>query len=230
MPYIGMSRGKPDPEVLKHNCPEYARLSTLSAGEAFKLFGMPQKCIDIFSAYWPYQGSDIYTIDCTRYFLMEYGYFLNGAYLPKMRSHELANNVEKRTRVLGCEFWLETDVTKILNKNGAVCGVETADGRKVEAMSTTPPNGTVRPPVTWSVLLSPPFPPSSSAVHTPTTVPDSTRRSLRQCCRHAGHGICTSELDDLSRKCENFKVWNTLLGASSPTPPGCLPIFIDNVY
>ena len=133
MPYIGMSRGKPDPEVLKRDYPEYCRLSTLSAGDAFKLFGMPQKCIDIFSAYWPYQGSDIYTIDCTRYFLMEYGYFLNGAYLPKMRSHELANNVEKRARELGCEFWTETEVSKILTKNGAVCGVETADGRRVEA-------------------------------------------------------------------------------------------------
>ena len=77
---------------------------------------MPQKIQDIIGAYWPYQGSDLETIDASRYLLMTEGYFLAGAYMPKLRSHEIANAIQKRAREMGCDFWYETEVTKILTK------------------------------------------------------------------------------------------------------------------
>ncbi len=131
--YIGLTRGKPDKEVLKKDYGAFCKLFGCSAGEFFRAIEMPQKCIDIISAYWPYQGSDIETIDASRYLLMTSGYFTNGAFIPKMRSHEVANSIQKRARELGCDFWLGTEVTKIITKSGAVCGVETADGKKVRA-------------------------------------------------------------------------------------------------
>lgn len=129
MEYFGSTRGNPDPEVLKRDHSDYMRLMSMSAGEFFRTIGMSQRCIDIMSAYWPYQGNDIDTIDASRYILMVYGYFVNGAYVPRMRSHQLTMAIVNRATELGCRFIFDTEVTKILTKDGAVAGVEVDDGR-----------------------------------------------------------------------------------------------------
>ena len=148
--YIGKSRGKPDMEVLKRDYPNFMRLCGASAADAFRAFDMPQRCVDILSAYWPYQGSDLETIDASRYILMLDGYFTGGAFMPKLRSHEIANAIQKRAREFGCDFWLETEVTGILTDKGRVCGVKTADGRKVQATAVI---ANVFPDVVYGKLL-----------------------------------------------------------------------------
>lgn len=130
--YWGSTRGNPDPDVLKNEHANFMRIMTMSAGEFFRALGMSQKLIDIMTAYWPYQGTDIDTVDASRYLLMVYGYFVNGAYVPKMRSHQLSAAIVDRAAKLGCKFLFETEVTKLLTKNGAVCGVQVADGREFE--------------------------------------------------------------------------------------------------
>ena len=130
--YLGKSRGNPDPELLRTEHAEFMKILSLSAGEFFRIINMPEKAIDIISAYWPYQGSDMETLDAARYIMMASSFFRGGAYMPKMRSHEMANELEKAARRKGCDFWFNTEVSKILTKDGAVCGVETADGRRVE--------------------------------------------------------------------------------------------------
>ena len=131
--YWGSTRGNPDPEVLRTKHQNFMKIMSMSAGEFFRSIGMSQKCIDIMSAYWPYQGTDIDTVDASRYILMVYGYFVNGAYIPKMRSHQLTVAIVERARQLGCEFLYDTEVTKVLTKNGAVCGVQVKDGRIFES-------------------------------------------------------------------------------------------------
>ncbi len=130
--YLGKSRGKPDRELLRTEHAEFMKILSMSAGEFLRTIKMPEKAIDIISAYWPYQGSDMETLDASRYIMMATSYFRGGAYMPKLRSHEIANELEKAARRKGCDFWFNTEVTKILTKDGAVCGVETADGRRVE--------------------------------------------------------------------------------------------------
>lgn len=148
--YYGSSKGRPDPEVMKNEHANFMRLMTLSAGELFRLLGMSQKCIDIMSAYWPYQGIDIDTVDASRYILMLYGYFINGAYIPRMRSHELTTAIVNRATELGARFLYNTEVTKILTKKGEVCGVCTADGRTFE---TTAIASNAFPEVVYAKLL-----------------------------------------------------------------------------
>jgi len=148
--YFGSTRGNPDPEVLKRDHQNFMRLLSISAGELFRALGMSQKCIDIMSAYWPYQGADIDTIDASRYLMMVSSYFANGAFVPKMRSHEMSSAIVKRARELGCEFWFDTEVTKIITKKGAVAGVETADGRRVKATAVA---SNAFPEVVYSKLL-----------------------------------------------------------------------------
>ena len=126
--YNGKMRGRPDPEVLRNEYSSFCKLMSMSAGEFFRVIGLPQKAIDIIGGYWPYQGSDLDTIDASRYILMIAGYYGAGAYIPSMRSHEIANAIEKRARECGCDFVYNTEVVKIGTKDGAVDSVTTSDG------------------------------------------------------------------------------------------------------
>ena len=157
--YVGASRGRPDPEVMMREHQNYMKIMSLSAGELFRALGMSQKCIDILSAYWPYQGTDIDTVDASRYLMMVYGYFVNGAYVPRMRSHSLSVAIMRRAAELGCRFLFDTEVTKVLTRNGVICGVELDNGEKVEAAAVA---SSAYPEVVYSRLLDdkslvPPF-------------------------------------------------------------------------
>ena len=126
--YNGKMRGRPDPEVLRNEYSSFCKLMSMSTGEFFRVIGLPQRAIDIIGAYWPYQGSDLDTIDASRFILMIAGYFGAGAYIPSMRSHELANAIEKRARECGCDFIYNRSVVKIGTKDGAVDSVTLSDG------------------------------------------------------------------------------------------------------
>ena len=132
MDMIGKSRGKFDVQELKKTNPVLIKLFSLSAGDFMREIGMPQRVMDIISAYWPYQGVDIESVDACRFVLMSCSYFLGGAYMPKYRSHEIVAAIEKKAREYGCDFWFNTEVTSIGTKDGAVHSVTTADGRTVE--------------------------------------------------------------------------------------------------
>ena len=148
--YIGKSKGKADPEVLKNEHSNFLKIMSMSAGEFFKSIGMSEKCVDIMSAYWPYQGSDIYTIDASRYILMVYGYFMYGAYLPKMRSHQLSTAILNRASELGARFLFDTEVTEVLTKDGVINGVRVNDGRTFYATAVA---SNAYPEIIYSKLL-----------------------------------------------------------------------------
>ncbi len=148
--YFGAARGNIDPEVLAKEHPNFMRIMSLSAGEFFDALGFSKKAQDILSAYWPYQGTDIHTVDASRYLMMVYGYFVNGAYVPRMRSHSLSTAIVKRASELGCRFLFNREVTKVLTKDGRVCGVELDDGRIFEAKAIA---SNAFPEIVYSKLL-----------------------------------------------------------------------------
>lgn len=157
--YFGASRGQIDPEVLRRDHPNFMKIMSMSAGELFQALGMSEKCRDILSAYWPYQGIDIDTVDASRYLMMVYGYFVNGAYVPKMRSHSLSAAIVKRASELGCRFLFEKEVTRVLTANGRVCGVQLDDGTTIETAAIA---SNAFPEIVYSKLLDdkslvPPF-------------------------------------------------------------------------
>ena len=157
--YFGSVRGQIDPEVLRKEHPNFMRIMSISAGELFRALGMSEKCQKIMAAYWPYQGTDIDTVDASRYLMMVYGYFVNGAYVPRMRSHSLSTAIVDRARKFGCKFLFNTEVTKVLTANGRVCGVELEDGRQFE---TTAIASNAFPEIVYTKMLDdksiiPPF-------------------------------------------------------------------------
>ena len=130
--YFGAARGQIDPEVLAKEHPNFMRIMSVSAEELLQALGMSEKCRKILSAYWPYQGTDMNTVDASRYLMMVYGYFVNGAYVPRMRSHSLSTAIVKRAAEFGCKFLFDTEVVRIFTDRGRVCGVELSDGRRIE--------------------------------------------------------------------------------------------------
>ena len=157
--YLGSTRGRPDVEVLKRDHTEFMKIMSMSAGELFRTLGMSKKCQDIMSAYWPYQGTDIDTVDASRYLMMVYGYFVNGAYVPRMRSHSLSTAIVNRATELGCRFIFNKEVTRVFTANGKVCGVEIDDGRRFETAAIA---SNAYPEIVYSRLLDdrslvPPF-------------------------------------------------------------------------
>lgn len=148
--YVASSMGRVDPEVLVREHPNFMRIMSVSAGELFRELGMSEKCQQILAAYWPYQGTDIETVDASRYLMMLYGYFVNGAYAPKMRSHALSVAIMRKAEEYGCRFLFDTEVTKVLTRNGAICGVELDNGTTIE---TTAIASSAYPEVIYSKLL-----------------------------------------------------------------------------
>ena len=148
--YYASCKGNPDLNVIQSEHQNFMKLMAMSAGEFFRSIGMSQKCIDIMTAYWPYQGTDMDTVDASRYIMMVYGYFIHGAFVPKMRSHQLSVAIVNRACELGCKFIFNTEVTKILTKNGAVSGVELSDGRTFEATAVA---SNAFPDIVYSKLL-----------------------------------------------------------------------------
>ena len=151
--YIGKSRGNPDPAVLRSQHSNFLRLSGATVMDVWKAIELPQDCIDILSAYWPYQGASLDTLDAVRYMKMLDGYVSAGAHMPRKRSHELSVAIEKRARQAGCDFWYDREVTKITTRNGRVSGVLTADGQVVEADAVI---SNVFPNVVYGKLLDDP--------------------------------------------------------------------------
>jgi len=157
--YFGAARGKIDPEVLAREHPNFMRIMSLSAGELFRALGMSEKCQSILSAYWPYQGTDIDTVDASRYLMMVYGYFVHGAYVPVMRSHSLSTAIVEQARKFGCKFLFNKEVTRVLTAQGRICGVQLDDGRTIETKAVV---SNAYPEIVYSKLLDdrslvPPF-------------------------------------------------------------------------
>ena len=148
--YFGNSRGNPDPAVMERDHKNFMKIMAMSSGEFFRSIGMSQKLIDILAAYWPYQGVDIERVDASRYIMMLSGYFLDGAYVPRLRSHQLSLAIAERAAELGCRFLYDTEVTGILTKKGSVSGVKVADGRVFEATAIA---SSAFPEVVYSKLI-----------------------------------------------------------------------------
>ena len=62
------------------------------------------------------------------YAFMTYTYLTQKPWMARHRSHEISLAFDKRIREMGGEIWYNTEVKRIDVKDGAVHGVELADG------------------------------------------------------------------------------------------------------
>jgi phytoene dehydrogenase-like protein len=87
----------------------------------------------IVSSQWGYYGLPPSRLSSFYYALPFLGYLSEGGYYPRGRSQDISNALARVIRERGGTILLNTSVKKILMKNGAACGVATADGKEFTA-------------------------------------------------------------------------------------------------
>lgn len=112
-----------DPEIFEKENPDFFRMAGHTIHEVLDTLGMPLKAQHIISTYWDYLGAPEDQMDFMTYARMLYAYVTYGAGQPRMRSHEISLALEKSIRDKGGQVWYNTEVTKILVKDGRAYGV-----------------------------------------------------------------------------------------------------------
>ena len=111
------------PEEMEKRYPDYTALAGHTTTEVLDALGMPKKAQNIITTYWSYTGAPADSLDFTSFSRMLLVYVIYGAGMPALRSHELSMALEKAIRDNGGEIWYNTEVNRILVKDGKAYGV-----------------------------------------------------------------------------------------------------------
>ncbi len=129
--FFGDIGGKYDLNAVKAILNEhmnFVRTAGYSVNEVLCALQVPKSARDIFNAYWCYLGSHCDEISFIHYISMVRTYLVNGAVIPKARSHEMSSALLDCFENNGGEAWFNSEVQQILMENGAVKGIRLADG------------------------------------------------------------------------------------------------------
>lgn len=103
--------------------PDIMRMTSHTLKEALDALGMPKKAQDIFNTYWCYMGSPASQFDFLYYMAVLHSYVKSGTGIPHMRSHEMSLAIDKVIRDNGGDIWYNSEVTKVIMKDGKPAGV-----------------------------------------------------------------------------------------------------------
>ncbi len=110
------------PASLK-DVPDIMRMVSHTLQEGLDALGMPKKAQDIFNTYWCYMGSPASKFDFLYYMCVLHSYVKSGTGIPRLRSHEMSLAIDKSIRDYGGEIWYNSEVTKVIMKDGKPAGV-----------------------------------------------------------------------------------------------------------
>ena len=103
--------------------PDIMRMVSHTMKESLDALGMPKKAQDIFNTYWCYMGSPASQFDFLYYMAVLHSYVQNGTGIPKLRSHEMSLALDEVIRRHGGDIWYNSEVTKVIMKDGKPAGV-----------------------------------------------------------------------------------------------------------
>ena len=131
--YIYKMKGKPNGLTMLLQHADFMRVAGHSVEEVMTACGIPKKAQDIINTYWGYLGVPTDELNCMHFLNMLYGYMVDGAAMPKHRSHELSLSLIDVIQKHGGEVWYNSEVTQFLyNDDGSVAGV-IANGEELYA-------------------------------------------------------------------------------------------------
>ena len=112
---------------------DFVRILGYSFFEVAEAFHLPEKAIEILSAYWMYLGSPMEDMP-----FMMFGYILAdylgySPYVPRHTSHELSLKMLEKVYEMGGQVEFRQKVDKILVKSHQVNGVKTLNGDVIKA-------------------------------------------------------------------------------------------------
>ena len=112
---------------------DFLKAANYSVDEVLKSLGASQKTRDILNGYWCYLGQPTDELNVVHYFTMLHAYIIDGAVIPRGRSHQVSTALLETFTENGGEAWFNTAVKKINIENGEVTGVELEDGTQINA-------------------------------------------------------------------------------------------------
>ena len=128
-----LAQGPPDPMVLMEQHSNFMKVSNQPVGVVLDELKMPQKAQNILLTYWPYMGTPRSQFAFIMYALITALYVSKGAYIPTDRSHELSLAMDQSIRDNGGEVWYNTEISRLLVKDGVCHGAVTRDGTEIQA-------------------------------------------------------------------------------------------------
>lgn len=111
----------------------FLNIASYSVNQVFDALNVPQKVRDIFGGYWCYLGEDLDEMNFIHYCTMFHSYVVDGAVIPKNRSHSISCALLDRFEELGGDAWFNADVKKIIVKDKIAKGIVLEDGTEVMA-------------------------------------------------------------------------------------------------
>lgn len=115
--------------------PAFTRYATTSYKDVMDELNIPAKAQQILDAYWCYIGIPSDEFNFPYFGEMLVTYVENGAYAPQNRSHEITSALVENIQQNGGEVWFNTEVRKIITKNGQAIGIQLNDkqifGKKI---------------------------------------------------------------------------------------------------
>lgn len=112
---------------------DFVKTAGYSAKEVIDSFKLPQKAVDILSAYWIYVGDTLENLPFTVWAVLMADYLGYGSYVPKKFSHEMSLKMAERAMDMGVQVEFGVRVDKILVENGHVKGVRLQNGEEINA-------------------------------------------------------------------------------------------------
>ena len=141
--YIYEMKGKPKglTMLLKHT--DFMRVAGHSVEQVMTALGIPKAAQDIINTYWGYLGVPTDELNAMHFLNMVHDYVVDGAAMPRHRSHELSLALVDVIVKNGGEVRFNSEVTKFLyHEDGSVAGV-VANGEELyskEVISNVIPN------------------------------------------------------------------------------------------
>ncbi len=123
-----LNGGRVDMQVLRSEHADFMRFASHSVDEVLGAIDMPEKARNILKTYWCYLGTPTRELDFAHYGMMMERYIKYKPAVPKHRSHELSLALEKVIVDNGGEICYNTEVKRILIKDGRAAGVDIGSG------------------------------------------------------------------------------------------------------
>ncbi|MBQ6876360.1 MAG: NAD(P)/FAD-dependent oxidoreductase [Lachnospiraceae bacterium] len=131
--YIYATKGNPNGLVMLLKHADFMRTAGHSVEEVMTALGIPKKAQDLINTYWGYLGVPTDELNAMHFLNMLYDYVVDGAAMPKYRSHELSLALIDVIEKHGGEVWYNSEVTKFLyREDGSIAGV-VANGEEIYA-------------------------------------------------------------------------------------------------
>jgi prolycopene isomerase len=150
--YLAENKGNIDKNILLDKYGNFVRTCPATQQQVLNSLNVPKKAQRILNAYWCYLGVETQRLNFTIYAIMMYVYLYKGAYIPKLRSHEISMALEQKIRQFGGTVELNSEVEQILVEDKKVIGVKT---KRDEYIKTSQVIANVSQHMAYSNLLYP---------------------------------------------------------------------------